>query len=1338
MDWSKGFSATYYMSIVDPVTWRDVDRIEIKGGEISRSESELVESADVDCVRYDQSSERYVRIWLNTKQGGGRSSHIALFTGLATSPNRDINGTLIANKVQCYSVLKPAKDVLLQRGWYAPAGMSGAFIVKDLLSIIPAPVKIEGSAPNLAQAVIAENGESHLSMAWKVLNAINWRIRIEGDGTVVLCSQADSVSAIFDPLSNDVIEPQITVEYDWYGCPNVFRAVMDDISAVARDDDPDSPLSTVSRGREIWMEETDCDLNTGETISQYAHRRLKEEQSIAMKVSYDRRFIPSVRVGDLIGLRIPAHKITGTFIVESHTVEIGHGARTSEDVRRVSNENVMNVGSMFNSYNSSVSPVETDVPIKVTKSFNDWSKADSFTFDLAAVTENAPMPALTEATATQQSPTAAFGEVAYTKTGKYEYTITERNGGADGVSYDTEAHKVVVDVTKADDATNALTATVKYDGADSLTVTNTYKAVKTSAPIKVTKDFNDWTKADSFEFTLEAKNNAPMPGGVEGNKMTATATSENHDAVFGTITYEKTDTYNYTITETKGDADGVTYDTKAYDVQVAVTKAEDETNAMTATVTYDKDKTALIVQNTFKPSQGIVLQATKSFTGTTWTDDYTFDFVLESVKNAPMPVGAKDGKMTVTATKDAPIAVFGSVTYDKAGTYEYTITEQNGGKDDVAYDTTPHRVVVTVAKDENNQLTATAAYDGDPSLTINNTYSKSEPVNLTATKAFNDWGKATKFTFNLAAVDGAPMPEGTTDGVKTATATKGAPLAVFGDITFEKAGTYQYTITEVNDGIDGVSYDTTPHEVVVTVTKASGATNKLTATVTYDKKSALEIINTYSSVTTAQPIKVTKSFNDWGKADSFTFDLAAVTENAPMPKDADGKDVTVATATKGAPLAVFGDITFEKAGIYQYTITERNDGKDGVSYDVTPHTVTVEVKKADDATNKLTTTVKYDSTKDDLTVTNTYSPVEMKVTKYSHTPNVKDDGTQNGNYTNNMSTNDVVTIPGAAKLHVKITYGSESASYDWVSVWQGAHSDYKAESDYSKAISGAQKLGGGSHTDSSNTKEFDVDGDSVTFGFKSDYSGVGDGYGYYAVITADVTPEAYAVFDSSDGSFTFFRDTPGKYTDGQVSGTKTYYTGFEDITEYAYPSWLDSNYGQKNTIKTVAFKDEIQPKTCYYWFRKAEYLTSITGLDKLDTSRATNMSRMFRYCNSLTSLDLSSFNTEKVTSMADMFDNCSKLTDLDLSSFNTENVMNMSYMFYNCSKLKTIYASSLFTTDAVSSSFGMFYNNTSLVGSAGTKHDSSHDDATYARIDGGPSNPGYFTAKVVPAKARVK
>lgn len=338
MDWSKGFSATYYMSIVDPVTWRDVDVINITGGEISRSESELMESADVNCIRYNQNVERYVRLWMNTNQQGGGSSHVALFTGLATSPDKNVNGTLITNKVQCYSVLKPAKDVLLQRGWYAPAGVSGAVIARDLLSIIPAPIRVEGEAPDLAQAIIAEDGENHLSMSWKILNAINWRIKIEGDGTVVLCAKPSDIRVIFDSLSNDVIEPQISVEHDWFECPNVFRAVMDDVSAVARDDDINSPLSTINRGREIWVEETDCDLNVGETISQYAHRRLREEQSIAMKVSYDRRYIPEVQVGDLVGIRLPAQGVIGTFIVESHTVELGHGARTSEDVRKISND----------------------------------------------------------------------------------------------------------------------------------------------------------------------------------------------------------------------------------------------------------------------------------------------------------------------------------------------------------------------------------------------------------------------------------------------------------------------------------------------------------------------------------------------------------------------------------------------------------------------------------------------------------------------------------------------------------------------------------------------------------------------------------------------------------------------------------------------------------------------------------------------------------------------------------------------------------------------------------------------------------------------------------------
>lgn len=115
----------------------------------------------------------------------------------------------------------------------------------------------------------------------------------------------------------------------------------------------------------------------------------------------------------------------------------------------------------------------------------------------------------------------------------------------------------------------------------------------------------------------------------------------------------------------------------------------------------------------------------------------------------------------------------------------------------------------------------------------------------------------------------------------------------------------------------------------------------------------------------------------------------------------------------------------------------------------------------------------------------------------SHTPNIGDDGVQLSNYANNWKLADVVTIPGVTSLHLIITYGGESESYDWVCAWAGDHPDYDPY-DYSSSLTG--RLGGGNHTDPANTKEFDVSGDTVTFIYKSDGSSCGDGYGYYAII----------------------------------------------------------------------------------------------------------------------------------------------------------------------------------------------------------------------------------------------
>ena len=127
------------------------------------------------------------------------------------------------------------------------------------------------------------------------------------------------------------------------------------------------------------------------------------------------------------------------------------------------------------------------------------------------------------------------------------------------------------------------------------------------------------------------------------------------------------------------------------------------------------------------------------------------------------------------------------------------------------------------------------------------------------------------------------------------------------------------------------------------------------------------------------------------------------------------------------------------------------------------------------------------------------NPAVNNLTKYSHTPNVSDDGTQNGNYANNLNLNDVVTLDGADKLHVVLKYAGESASYDYVCAWQGSQPGYTASNNYSSAISvnGTQKFGGGSGA----TVEFDVPGDTVTFGYRSDGSGCGNGFGYYAIVT---------------------------------------------------------------------------------------------------------------------------------------------------------------------------------------------------------------------------------------------
>lgn len=332
IDWSKGFVAKYQATIVDPRTWRDIETLDIISGSITYSNSGIRHSADISCRNFDHESERWIRIYLRASQNG-ESEQTPLFTGLASSPDYSYDGRVEESKLQCYSVLSTAEHIYLDLGWYVKAGTNGAVAIRDLLrDVTPAPIVIDGVSQTISQNIVAEENETNLTMVDKILEAINWRIYLEGDGTIHIAPFNQEPVAAFDHRENDILEKTISVDSNWDEIPNVFRAVGSGISSIARDENPNSRYSIPNRGREIWAQETNCKLNDGEKISDYAQRRLKELQEVSKNVDYTRRFRPGINIDDYIWLNYPQQKLTGLYRVDAQTLSIGYGGKVSEKV----------------------------------------------------------------------------------------------------------------------------------------------------------------------------------------------------------------------------------------------------------------------------------------------------------------------------------------------------------------------------------------------------------------------------------------------------------------------------------------------------------------------------------------------------------------------------------------------------------------------------------------------------------------------------------------------------------------------------------------------------------------------------------------------------------------------------------------------------------------------------------------------------------------------------------------------------------------------------------------------------------------------------------------------
>ena len=202
--------------------------------------------------------------------------------------------------------------------------------------------------------------------------------------------------------------------------------------------------------------------------------------------------------------------------------------------------------------------------------------------------------------------------------------------------------------------------------------------------------------------------------------------------------------------------------------------------------------------------------------------------------------------------------------------------------------------------------------------------------------------------------------------------------------------------------------------------------------------------------------------------------------------------------------------------------------------------------------------------------------------------------------------------------------------------------------------------------------------------------------GYFTDIASKVA-ESYAVFDEATNTLTFKHDTK------KPAGA------FELNEDYNAPGWYKPNGDRNNTniIKKVIFDTSFanaRPTSCYNWFFGCTDLTTIDGIEYLNTKNVTDMSWMFTNCKALTTLDISKFDTKNVTDISGMFYNCSALTTLDIANFDTKNVTDMSYMFDECRALTTLDISN-FNTENVTNMSGMFWGCSAL-----TTLDLSHFD----------------------------
>lgn len=628
-----------------------------------------------------------------------------------------------------------------------------------------------------------------------------------------------------------------------------------------------------------------------------------------------------------------------------------------------------------------------------------WTDRDRYVADITAL-DGAPASAVpsTITFADNRTQTLQINSNAFAKEGVYRYQVKERKGDNPGVAYDDRTWVLTVTVT--DDLTTftrRITANTTCDGvqSDAIQFTNTYQAKPVSVRFRARKTLVDpdhtgiQLQAGQYEFTcVEDKT-----GGQVG---TAKTNDQRGDVLFDAISYTRPGTYDYTIRETPGDRGGVTYDAARHHVRVTVT--DNGEGQLLADVKYDGGTAIPEFTNTYRAQPATdnptAVKAVSASEGNHYKlkgDDFTF--TLHRV-TAPDGVTAEADQ---TKTNDARGNIrFDQLSFPLPGTYVYTVSERDVTVPGVTKDGTVTTIIYTV-KDVGHagrlevvDKTITRS-DGKTAngIRFDNTYNP-QGVGCTlggvktiinADTATNRIPRDGEFTFALTSHDGAPMPEGSKDGVKTV-ANTGTGFS-FGRMDYDKPGTYVYTVTEQAGRDPTIGYSTQAYDVTVTVTDQGGM---LSASV--DRQATdVRFDNTYTPTPVDVTVKADKHLAGRDLNDGeFAAELKDSDGNllqtkrfARVPRDAQSDKAT--DVREGEGTLEFDKLTFDRAGVYTYTVTEQDGDLGGVTYDRTVHTVTVTVTEDADS-HTLTAKTEYSTengSEDGIRFTNTYQPQNVLV-----------------------------------------------------------------------------------------------------------------------------------------------------------------------------------------------------------------------------------------------------------------------------------------------------------------------------------------------------------------------